>query len=187
MSENNDSDNITIKVPSFVKKTRENPWIVSTIVLGILVVALVVFGTSAGVEIDGRGVISDNFTFSSTGDNLCTDSSGKPYVILFSTTTCPHCIWVGDTFDSLINSEHADELNIQHWNLDTGDNTLTSQVEGQVPSDIMQIYSRYDPQGYVPAYVFGCEYSRIGNGYEREDNLDAEYGEFEKVIEEILD
>jgi len=126
-------------------------------------------------------------TFLVTGDPVCKDADGKPYVILFSTTWCPHCVWIKDTFDSLANEDFADKINLQHWEVDTGDNTLTPEVETRVPAGIGAIYQKYNPQGSIPTFVFGCSYTRLGNGYERQGDLNAEMKDFKLVINKLLE
>ncbi len=126
-------------------------------------------------------------SFFITGDPICKDADGRPYVILFSTTWCGHCSWIKDTFDSLANEDFANKINLQHWEIDTGDNTLTSEVETEVPAEIGALYQRYNPRGSIPTFVFGCEYFRVGNGYESQNDLNAEMEDFKLVIEKLLE
>jgi thiol-disulfide isomerase/thioredoxin len=126
-------------------------------------------------------------SFQDTGDEVCNDDEGKPYVILFSTTWCPHCTWIKETFDSLADEDFASQVNIQHWELDTGDNMITSEIETEVPSDLLAMYNNYNPQGSIPTYVFGCKYSRQGNGYESQDDLEAEFADFELIINKLIE
>jgi thiol-disulfide isomerase/thioredoxin len=123
-------------------------------------------------------------TFTTTGDALCTEN-GKPIVMLFSTTWCPHCKWIKDTFDNTVKS-YGDSIAAYHWELDSGDNTLTDSAETQVPQDLAAYYQKYNPEGYVPLFVFGCEYARIGNGFEKESNLTAEENEFRRMIDMLI-
>ncbi len=183
----NDSDIIKIRIPKIsTEKLRENPWVVSTFVLGILVLVLVVNGTG---DITGEITLDDDLTegtFYETGDDICLDDEGKPYVVLFSTTWCPHCVWIKDTFDALADEEFAGRINLQHWDIDVGDNTLTEETETEVPEDIMNLYRKYNPRGSIPTFAFGCKYSRIGNGYESQNDLNAELEEFKFMIGELL-
>lgn len=126
-------------------------------------------------------------TFKDTGDEVCSTDEGKPYVILFSTTWCPHCTWIKDTFDSLIDENFAKDVSLQHWELDTGDNTLTSEIETEVPSDLLKLYNNYNPEGSIPTYVFGCKYYRQGNGYESQDDLEAELEDFKLIINKLIE
>ena len=121
-------------------------------------------------------------TFTATKDFLCTEN-GKPLVILFSTSSCPHCVWVGATFDKVV--ANYDNIAAYHWQLDSGDNLLTLEKENTLPTEHIEILQKYDSKGYVPAFVIGCKYYRIGNGHEAEGSLDAEEAELKAVIETL--
>ena len=141
--------------------------------------------SDTGGTVDGPKALEGS-TFSVTGDPVCKDADGKPYVILFSTTTCPHCIWIKDTFDLLASEDFADKINLQHWELDTGDNTLTPKTETEVPEEMWTLFRTYS-NGGVPTFVFGCSYMRLGNGYERTQDLNAEMEDFRFVINKLLE
>ncbi|MBL7050935.1 SurA N-terminal domain-containing protein [Candidatus Woesearchaeota archaeon] len=142
--------------------------------------------TTTTTEEETTTELVDITTFNPTGDELCTEN-GKPIVQLFSTTTCPHCVWIKDTFDEVV-AEYASagKIAAYHWELDIGDNTLTTERESSVPNSQVQTFQKYNPQGYVPVFVIGCKYSRIGNGYESRGDLVAEEAEFRAVIEAVL-
>ena len=125
-------------------------------------------------------------TFQSVDGDICTED-GKPVIRLFSTTWCLHCQWVSDAFDEIVKM-YVDEGSIvaHHWQVDTGDDTLTSQVEESVPESEMDVYDKFNPQETVPTFVFGCKYYRIGTAYEAENDPEAEAAEFMAVIEELL-
>jgi thiol-disulfide isomerase/thioredoxin len=112
---------------------------------------------------------------------------GKPVIYMFSTTWCPHCVWVKPTFDKVA-SEYAaaGKIIAYHWELDTGDNTLTPQNETAVPQADTAVYQQFNPQGSIPTFVFGGKYWRVGNGYERTQDLAAEEAEFRAVIDQLL-
>lgn len=122
-------------------------------------------------------------TFKKTEDLLCAEE-GKPLVIMFSTTTCPHCAWVGDTFDKVVNDYN--NIAAYHWQLDQGDNVLTEEKETNIPKEHINILKEYNPEGYVPAFVIGCKYYRIGNGYERTDDLESKEAELRAAINSIV-
>lgn len=128
-------------------------------------------------------------TFSSVpgSDEVCTED-GKPVIRLYSTTWCPHCQWIGSTYDAVVKM-YVDEglIVAHHWEVDTGDDTLTDQVEEDVPDSELEIFDDINPQGSIPTFVFGCKYYRIGNGYGEEDDLESEAAEFEAVIEALID
>ena len=132
-------------------------------------------------------------TFQDNG-NEAVYVDGKPVIRLFSTTWCSHCKWIKETYDSVV-KEYVDDGKIiaYHWQLDTGDNTLTPEIETEVPPPEIDVYDRFNPGNSIPTFVFGEKYWRIGNdvepnGYSRESNNDlpAEEAEFRAVIEELL-
>jgi parvulin-like peptidyl-prolyl isomerase len=125
-------------------------------------------------------------TFSVRDGEICRED-GKPVVRMFSTTWCPHCEWVKETFDSTV-KEYADKglIVARHWQVDTEDDTLTSFKEDFMPLTEKAIFQDFNPNGGVPTFVFGCKYYRVGNGYESEKNLAAEKREFVAVIEKLL-
>jgi len=127
-------------------------------------------------------------SFTNTGEEICTED-GKPIIRLFSTTWCPHCSWIIDTYDSVV-KEYVDAGKIvaYHWEIDIGDDTLTEEVETEVPAEELAIYRAANERGSIPTYVFGCKYARIGNGYERQgdDGLILEDAEFRALIDELV-
>jgi thiol-disulfide isomerase/thioredoxin len=126
---------------------------------------------------------SDISTFRKTSDPICMED-GKPIIRLYSTTTCPHCEWISDTFESTV-EDYQGEIVAHHWELDLGDDTLTSVRETNIPTEEFEIFRKYSTGG-VPTFVFGCRYVRIGNGYEARNDLDAEESEFRAVIEKLI-
>ena len=126
-------------------------------------------------------------TFTSTGGDICMED-GKPVIRMFSTTWCPHCQWISDVFDDVVQM-YVDEglIVAHHWELDTGDDTLTIQVEESVPESEEAIFNTFNPDNSIPTFVFGCRYYRIGNGHELQNDLKAEAAEFMAVIEDLLD
>lgn len=124
-------------------------------------------------------------TFKSAKD-ICEEGE-KPIIRLFTTTNCQSCEWIKDAFDKTV-KEYVDkgEITAYHWELDTGDNTLTPRVEKGIPKSELDVFKKSNPKSTVPTYVFGCRYIRIGNGYEAENDLLAERLEFIQTIEELL-
>jgi len=124
-------------------------------------------------------------TFSVREGDICTED-GKPIIRMYSTTTCPHCQWVKDTFDTTMKELMAEgKIVAYHWELDINDNTLTSEKEAAVPPEEFDIYRDFNPRGTVPTFVFGCKYYRVGNGYESEGNLEMEKREFLEIIDKL--
>jgi thiol-disulfide isomerase/thioredoxin len=129
------------------------------------------------------GATKTEGSFSVSSDEICAED-GKPLVILFSTTTCPHCKWIKKTFDSVA-KEYADSGKIAayHWEMDSNDNTLTSAKESKVPDDYANMFWKYSNNGAVPTFVFGCRYYRLGNAYETSNDLASEEKEFRRMMD----
>jgi hypothetical protein len=72
-----------------------------------------------------------------------------------------------------------------HWEMDIDDDTLRDE-KIPVPESEKEVFRKFNPGGGVPTFVFGSRFYRIGNGYEREKDLDAEKAEFRAVIEEVI-
>lgn len=129
---------------------------------------------------------SNRPTFAATGEPVCQED-GKPIIRLFSLSTCPHCAWVKATYEKVAR-EYMDQGKIvaYNWEVDTSDNILTSEVETEIPAAELEWYTKYNADGYVPEFIFGCKYLRIGNGFEAEDDLAKEEAEFRRVIDELV-
>jgi len=131
-------------------------------------------------------IIGSAGTFYEVDNPICKDG-GKPIIRLFSTTWCPHCQWVSSTFDKVAKDYvKKGKIVAHHWQLDTNDDTLTTEVEKAVPNEEGVIYNQFNPGGSIPTFVFGCRYYRIGNGYERQNDLAAEEKEFREIIDKLL-
>ncbi len=63
---------------------------------------------------------------------------------------------------------------------------MTPEVETEIPEAYRRIKKAGDPDDYVPYFNFGCQYDRIGTGYEAQDDLSAEAEEMHKVIDALL-
>ena len=125
-------------------------------------------------------------TFASVDGEICRED-GKPVIRLFSETWCSHCQWIADTYDAVMQMYVDDgEIVARHWETDTGDDMLTSQVEQSVPDSEMAIFTEFNSQESIPTFVFGCKYYRIGTGYEIGGGLTAEAAEFMAVIEALI-
>jgi len=131
--------------------------------------------------------VSGVTTFSQkAGAEICKEE-GKPVVYLFSTTWCPHCEWIKDTFDKVAKEYvAAGKIVARHWEIDINDDILTPAVETTVPADQMAVYSEFNPQGSIPTFVFGCKYFRIGNGFESQQDLAAEEKEFRTLFDNLI-
>jgi len=167
-----------------IKKSTLGFYLIAAVIVAVMIYFMLA-GFNAGDQENKIKV--DGSTFYDTGDEILLDNSGRPYVILFSTTWCPHCQWIAETFDSLANESFASQINLQHWQLDTGDNTLTPLIiETEVPSSIRAIFDKYNPEGSIPTFVFGGKYIRVGTGYEAQNDLNAELEDFKLIIGKLL-
>ena len=114
---------------------------------------------------------------------------------MYSTSICPHCIWVKPAFDEVV-KKYVDENKIvaYHWewiidsegSLTGVDDKLTSQLEGTLPPIEDAVFKEFSPNTSVPAFIFGCKYYRLGNQFEIQKDLTAEKAEFTRIIEELL-
>lgn len=126
-------------------------------------------------------------TFSYYPENEICRQDGKPVIRLFSTTWCPHCEWIKPVFYSVAQEyKEAGKIIAYNWEIDINDNALTTETETQVPASEISVYQEFNPGGSIPTFVFGCKYFRIGNGYERQEDLQAEEAEFREIIELLL-
>ncbi len=167
-------------------------------VMGIAIIAVIAI--AAGLVYTGMvsapsgpgspsGELPDGVsTFQMADGDMQTTADGRPIVYMFSTTTCPHCIWVGPTFEKVA-QEYEDKglIKAYHWELDIGDDALTAGKEPTIPDEHFAVYSSFNPKFTVPTFVFGGRYYRIGNGYESSHDLAAEEAEFRAVIDALLD
>lgn len=114
----------------------------------------------------GLGNVGTMGTFTDSGDEIEL-VDGKPVIRLFTTTWCPHCTWIKETYDGVV-KEYVDAGKIvaYHWEIDTGDDTLTEEIESEIPSTEDAVYRKFNPRGSIPTFVFGGKYYRVGNGFE---------------------
>ncbi|MBW2974757.1 SurA N-terminal domain-containing protein [Candidatus Woesearchaeota archaeon] len=137
--------------------------------------------SDAVITKDGIKVTSGIETFTRTDDSTC-KKEGKVIIRLFSSSKNSASRWISRAFDDVAD-EYGDEIIAYHWQLDTGDNTLTSVEETGVPKAEVDVFRKYNPENTVPTYIFGCKYVRVGNSY---SSLEEEKAEFRRVIEKFL-
>jgi thiol-disulfide isomerase/thioredoxin len=125
-------------------------------------------------------------TFYEVDEPIC-KKDGKPLIFMFSTSWCPHCRWVKPLYEEVV-KEYIKKKKIiaYQWELDTNDDTLTPNKENEVNQEHLALYEKYNPNQSIPTFIFGCKYYRIGTGYERENNPEAEKKEFRELIEKLL-
>ena len=109
---------------------------------------------------------------------------GKAVIRMYSTTWCPHCSWVGPAFEEVA-KEYEGRVVAKHWEVDIGDDTLTVEFEGGIPTKELETFRELNPSGGVPYFVFG-NYVRSGTAFELQDDLEAEKEDFRLVIETLL-
>lgn len=166
------------------------------IFFGIIIVVIggyLVLNTQKDESVQGENTITPTASrqegtfFVDDSLSVCTYEE-KPVVYLFSTTWCSHCQWIKETFDRVAKEYMGqDKIVAYHWEVDTGDNTLTDKTENSVPTDAMNIYKQFNPQSSIPTFVIGCQYWRVGNGYEGTDDLASEEAEFRKLFDTVIE
>lgn len=139
------------------------------------------------IEPEGPANVGTLGSFIDSGESIET-VDGKPVVRLFTTTWCPHCTWIKETYDSVV-KEYIDAGKIvaYHWELDTGDDSITEEVESEVPPEEDAVYRHFNPRGSIPTFVFGGRYYRVGNGYESQSDLEAEEADFRMLIDSLIE
>ena len=121
-------------------------------------------------------------SFKTSNEGVC-KRDGKLIIRFFSTSNCEACDLVRIAFKAAVQDYVDRGLVIAYnWQLDTGDDLMTSGKEKAVPKEEFEIYKEFGGDS-VPVFVFGCKYSRLGNYY---DNLKDEEEEFRAVIEKLL-
>jgi len=113
---------------------------------------------------------------------------GKPVVRLFGTTWCPHCAFLSDMFDKVAKEYVAKgKIASHHWQVDTGDDTLTDETEWSVPLSEEAVWKAFNPSGSIPTIVVGSKYYRVGTRYEGVSNgIELEEQELRAVIDEAV-
>jgi thiol-disulfide isomerase/thioredoxin len=123
-------------------------------------------------------------SFTEYDNETCTED-GKPVVVMISATWCPHCQYIGETFNDW--AKEQKDVSVYRYEVDTGDNPLTDELETEVPDDIMSLYTTFNPSQSIPTFIYGCKYGRIGNGFEGDsDGLEKEVAAFDSIVEQLL-
>ena len=167
------------------EKKSSNAWKTISGILAVLLLISIFTNGFGGTGI-GKTSTDSQSSFKLHENEICA-IDGKPIIRLFSTTWCPHCQWISETYENVV-KEYGDKIVAYHWELDVGDDTLTEEIENEIPIEELSVYKEFNPSGSIPTFVFGCKHSRIGNGYEDEGNqgLIREEAEFRLIIEELL-
>ncbi|MCX6798545.1 MAG: hypothetical protein NTW59_00395 [Candidatus Diapherotrites archaeon] len=193
------------------KAAKKGTIIDKSAVLPLAAIAVLIVAAGAFVLLQGSGNTGGSGTGIPTSSGIKTFKGsgaalelqgGKPVIRLFSTTTCPHCRWIKETFDSVAKQYVAEgKIVAYHWELETltaADNTLTAEPETVFPESELNVFKQANPGLTVPTFVFGGKYTRIGNGYEAsgdtanpqsdlsKQHLEQEKQEFIAVIEALI-
>lgn len=127
---------------------------------------------------------SPRLTFTHSDEQVCMED-GKPLIRIFTLSTCEECAVVVDgLFSELANSK--DGLSSHIYELDTGDDLMTEEVETAIPSSEVAYFKSISPNNLAPAYSFGCAYTRIGHKSQPPLDIDGEMAEFSSVIGALL-
>jgi thiol-disulfide isomerase/thioredoxin len=138
---------------------------------------------ATGIEAE---VVGQAGTFLEVNEPVCKEN-GKVAIYMFSTSWCPHCQWAKPIFEKAAKEYIAKGKIVAHnWELDTNDDTLTTVKETAIPANASALYEKYNPQGSIPTFIFGCKYYRVGTGNERTGDKAAEEKEFRDLIDKLL-
>ena len=122
--------------------------------------------------------------FLETGDEICYHDE-KPIVRLYSAAIDPHSQWIKQAYED-VTAEFGDEIVAYNWEIDSGDNTISAEIEESIPKSEFEIYKKYNSAGTVPTFIIGCKYIRVGNAYEKEGNIELEKEELRNIIQQLL-
>lgn len=170
---------------------NKNGFLIFVTIIALVLGGIMVF--SPGKETSNKNESTSTYEkfegFDIKGESVC-KKDGKPIVYVISTTTCPHCIYIKDTFVKW-GKDNSDKLDVQLWvfdgkSPDSADNLITDEIETSISNEAMQVYEKMNPDGTVPTFIFGCKYVRVGNGFEGENDLNKEVEAYNKIKEKIL-
>ena len=123
------------------------------------------------------------------------NSNGQlvPIVRWYSTPTCPHCIWVRGTVDKVLAEYEANgSIIAHHWEISMdnatgayGKDLLANGSYGLIPESELSAFNALG-KGYVPTFVLGCKYYKVGNSFERQEDLVAEEAYLRKYIGKLI-
>lgn len=126
-------------------------------------------------------------SFSQAG-GVCKVNGTIP-VYMFTVSTCKECLAITKRLSLLLQSYEkggGSPFSPYLWELDTGDNLYTKAIEQGVPNGHVAMFKRLSPEGKVPAYSFGCAYTRVGHFPGAAGNINAEEEEFSAVLSALL-
>lgn len=101
--------------------------------------------------------------FEAANDEACYWEK-KLVIRLYTSSWCKICDESIAIFNEAISGfAGSGKIKALHWNLDTGDNLLTSDKENGIPEEELKIFEKYSPKSFVPVTILGCKYARIGS------------------------
>jgi hypothetical protein len=127
-------------------------------------------------------------SFSQTGDIVCI-IDGRVPVYMFTSSACKECRTVAARLIALLQSYEKNGVSpfaSYIWELDTGDNLYTKAVENGIPKEHVAVFKGVTSEGKIPAYSFGCMYTRVGHLPGAGGNLNAEEREFDAVLATLV-
>ncbi|HIH05250.1 TPA: hypothetical protein HA281_05810 [Candidatus Woesearchaeota archaeon] len=126
-------------------------------------------------------------SFRKAGDSICA-YNGSIMLRMYTSSACGECKQVALRLAMLLGRYQQQNASLigAIWELDTGDNLLTKSRERGVPPSELEIFRKISPENRVPAYSFGCTYTRVGSLPGAEGNLNAEEREFTAVLDTLL-
>lgn len=126
-------------------------------------------------------------TIYKSGFDLCTNKAGKPVIIFFGSSTCSICEWLGPIFDhAVMNYMEDGSIEAHHYDLLSGDDLLTEEIETEVPPIFLKLKEKGDPQDLVPYINFSCKYERVGLGFKEDRDAEAEGQAIIDIIDTLI-
>jgi|GEM_PF-1399119 len=108
-------------------------------------------------------------------------------VRMYSNSTCKECVWVREIFDEVVKEwEEKGRIHPIRWDVDTGDNNYTTEVEESIPASDRKLFRMYSPEMEIPTFILGCKYYRVGSGYYEILDRASEKRDLEDAIREIV-
>ena len=120
---------------------------------------------------------TDASSFIDTGKEIC-KKGGLPSIYFFSKSTCAVCRELDGPFREALGFFDG-KVAAYRWELDTGDNLLSEEIENGIPGEALAAFKEGNPKLQVPFFNVGCRFTRIGKAYK--DGAD-EQAEFKKML-----
>ena len=139
-----------------------------------------------GYKIEVKKNVQAISTFQKTSNELC-EEDGVPVVRMYGASWCSHCKWAFPIFMKVAKEyQNKGLIKAYAWEINTGDNLITEELEFAMPKEEIDFYNQNNPKGMVPYFNFGCQYTRIGTGYELGNGTRSEENEYRLVIDKLI-